>query len=338
MYYDPEQFHVSLYPDAPRVLRYNGQQGDAYTAWRDAVREKYISLLCMPNQNGVPVPRIEFEMEHPPVDGHAGYTEIRYTFESEPGYIVPCHLLLPYGEAPFATMLCLQGHTNGMHVSLGRALYPGDAEQIAMERDYAMQCVDRGMAALCMEVRGFGESKGGLGQGCHHASMQALMLGRTMQGERVYDCMRAIDTLSYFPKVDANEIYVMGDSGGGMLSYNLLCADPRIKGGMPICSFSTYEGCFFHLWHCACNYIPHILEYFGMEDYACLIAPRPLVVVNGASDPIFLISESKKAYRTVLDLYAAAGAAHKVEHVIGDGGHRFFADVSWAAFDRVTKK
>ena len=57
-------------------------------------------------------------------------TEIRFTFQSEKNYRVPCHLLLPNNIKNPPLMIALQGHSTGMHISLGRAKYPGDAEMI----------------------------------------------------------------------------------------------------------------------------------------------------------------------------------------------------------------
>jgi hypothetical protein len=92
-----------------------------------------------------------------------------------------------------------------MHVSLGRA---GDGSV----RDYALQAVRRGYAALALEVRGFGERRDRRpaeareeryepdsidpNVTCKHAAMVALLLGRTSLGEKILDLRRAIDALA----------------------------------------------------------------------------------------------------------------------------------------------
>ena len=59
------------------------------------------------------------------------YREIRFLFTAEEGADVPCHLLVPKsGEGPYPVVICLQGHSTGMHISLGRPKYPGDEESM----------------------------------------------------------------------------------------------------------------------------------------------------------------------------------------------------------------
>ncbi|MDP6124953.1 MAG: prolyl oligopeptidase family serine peptidase [Candidatus Latescibacteria bacterium] len=52
-------------------------------------------------------------------------------------------------------------------------------------------------------------------QGCNVATVNALALGTTMIGIRVYDVMRAVDYLKSRKEVDGSRIGCMGISGGG---------------------------------------------------------------------------------------------------------------------------
>ncbi|MDR0732008.1 MAG: hypothetical protein LBF63_10095, partial [Treponema sp.] len=67
---------------------------------------------------------------------------------------------------------------------------------------------------------------------------------------------------------------------------------------------------------------------------AGLIAPRPLVIVSGREDPIFPQPGVQKAYKEAQRMYAGAGASDKLALVVGEGGHRFFADLGWEAMNR----
>lgn len=91
---------------------------------------------------------------------------------------------------PYTTMICVQGHSSGMHNSIGV-----DREdetrplEIQGDRDFGIQCMSRGIAALCLEQRSFGERReqkqATLFPGmCHEAAVHALMLGRTLIGDR----------------------------------------------------------------------------------------------------------------------------------------------------------
>jgi hypothetical protein len=73
-----------------------------------------------------------------------------------------------------------------------------------------------GGAALCLEQRSFGERRERKQRqvapaGCQDAAMHALLLGRTLIGERVYDVDRAIDYLALRGDADLRAIGVMGN-------------------------------------------------------------------------------------------------------------------------------
>ena len=67
-----------------------------------------------------------------------------------------------------------------------------------------------------------------------------------------------------------------------------------------------------------------------------MTAPRPLVIVGGAKDPIFPIDSANREFAVAEKLYAAAGVPDKVRHVVGPEGHRFYAAQTWPVFDEVT--
>ena len=219
---------------------------------------------------------------------------------------------------------------------MGRAIYEGDENSISGgDRDFARQIVKEGYAALVLEQRAFGERKTDKMRDrttCPHPSMVALLIGRTMVGERVWDVSRAIDALESFPEIDTDRVGVMGNSGGGTCSFYAACFDERIKIAMPSCAVCTYRDSIAAMFHCACNYIPNAARYFDMGELAALIAPRPLVIVAGREDKIFPLHGVKETYAKVEAIYRSAGAPENCKLIIGEGGHRFYADRSWGVF------
>lgn len=302
---------------------------------KKAIREKYIELLKMPEKNFKAVPTIEWEKSE-----DDRFDEIRFTVESEPGFHVPCHMFIPKGHKKgkkLPTVICLQGHSTGMHISMGRVIYENDKDLISGgDRDFALQIVARGYIAVCMEQRGLGELKSAIGEKrlCHHYTMTCFMTGRTPQGERIHDVMCLIDALEKFEDVDMERIGLMGNSGGGTTTYHAAALEPRIKVAMPSCAFNIYENAILSKYHCTCNYVPDISKFMEMPDLAMLIAPRPLIIVSGLTDRDFPIDAAKKGFEIVKNIYAAAGAPENCHHVIGDAGHRFYADISWPVFDK----
>jgi dienelactone hydrolase len=328
----PETCHEHLLKIAPRWLAFDPRRD--FQVWRQGVGAKLRELIGVLPERVPADPRVEFQRESDL------FRETRFVFSSEAYADVPCHLLLPQGrEGPFPVVICLQGHSTGMHISLGRPKYEGDEESIVGDRDLALQAVREGYAAPVMEQRCFGEredsrppDRATVGRRCHHATMVALLLGRTMIGERTWDVSRAIDVLSEFPEVDVGRIGCVGNSGGGTITYFAACLDERISIAMPSCYVCTFRDSIGMIDHCEDNYIPGILRFFEMGDLAGLIVPRPLVVVAGRQDPIFPIEGVEETFDTIRRIYAAAGVPDRCRLVVGDDGHRFYADLAWPVF------
>ena len=232
-------------------------------------------------------------------------------------------------------MICLQGHSPGAYISIGVSHSKHDKEAIEGDRDFAIQAVKNGFVALAIEQRAFGEREEKLLKQrisynrCWDATMHALMLGHTLISERIADVMRGIDLLYQLPFIDKNKIGCMGNSGGGTITYYASCIDKRIKISVPSCSFCTYEDSIMRIGHCMDNYIPSALKYFGMEDLAGLIVPGYLIIVAGKEDPIFPISGVKKAFKKAKEIYKKGGYPENIRLIIGDEGHRFYADKTW---------
>jgi cephalosporin-C deacetylase-like acetyl esterase len=272
-----------------------------------------------------------------------GYVEQRIVFESEKNADVSCVLLLPDGRVDPPVAICLQGHNTGMHISLAETKYPGDEYGVKTGRDYAIQAVRHGMAALCIEQRCFGERQDMRdgkrspykNEACHHASMNALLLGRTMIGERVWDVVRAVDLLSELGLTDPERILCMGDSGGGIISYYAAAADKRISCSMPICGFAPYAESIGRIQHCEDNYLPSALRYFDMQDLSGLIAPRPLLIVTGKYDPYFPLKAVESGCRTIKAIYGKVRAPASCGLVVGPRGHEFYPDLAWPVLKRM---
>ena len=329
-----------------------------FEPWKEAVKEKLTELLGdMPDRVPLNI-QIEWKKEHDT------YFETRFSFDSEAYVSVPCHLLVPKkGKAPYPVVICLQGHSTGMHISMGRRLHLSDYNlgagapvlptdrDFPGDRDYAMQAVERGYAALVLEQRGLGERASEKSTpnvpvlkewaaydrtGCFYPSMCALLLGRTMIGERVWDISRSIDAMSEFPELDTERVACLGNSGGGTATYYAACMDERIKVAVPSCAVCSFDQSIGIMRHCSCNYIPGIAKYFDMGELSALIAPRKLIMVSGEKDHGFYIKGAKECYAVIEKIYEKAGCPDNCELVVGSEGHRFYAHPTWDIFDKLT--
>jgi hypothetical protein len=266
------------------------------------------------------------------------FDEVRFLFESEPGFFIPAHLVFPKKiKENIPLVVCLQGHSTGMHVSLARERYPSRAPiAVDGDRDFCIQAVSLGYAALALEQRGFGElSYNADGKNCcHELSWQAALVGKTLLGQRIYDISNAITAVtSAFDFIDASKIGVMGNSGGGTSSYYAACMDERIKVSMPSSSFCSVTDAWGGIYHCGCSYIHGMLNYFEMADLAVMIAPRYLIAVNGIYDHLQPFEATQREFERVKEIYGKAGVPDHCRLVVGPEGHRFYADLAWNVFD-----
>ncbi|MBN2583522.1 MAG: acetylxylan esterase [Planctomycetes bacterium] len=324
----PSLYHRAIMRDLKPALSYDG--GNVRT-WQRRLRAKLRQLVGVMPDARVPLRvRSLWRREH-----KLGTIE-KIVFASEPHADVPAFVCLPRGvKPPYRFFICLQGHSTGMHNSIA-VDRDDNTKPIKVEgdRDFGLGCMERGLAALCIEQRAFGERRETVQKQiathpCHDATMHALMLGRTLMGERVWDVDRGIDYLASRGDVDMRRLGVMGNSGGGTISTFAAALLPRLRIAMPSCYFCTFRDSIMSIYHCMDNYIPGLLQYAEMADVLGLFAPRPVVVVAGREDPIFPIAGVRKAFKDLKRIYAAAGAADRCRLVVGPEGHRFYADLAW---------
>ncbi len=218
-------------------------------------------------------------------------------FESRPGFPVTANLYRPKaaaaGKRP--AILCPIGH----HLEAGKTATVIQARSIGLAR--------MGFIVLTYDAIGQGERM--FTGNVHHDAGYALMpLGETIAGWMVWDSMRAIDYLLTLEDVDPRRIGITGNSGGGLNTLFTAALDERIAAAVVV--GYTYE---FRHWikyagsHCTCTHLPGLFS--GMEwfEIAGLIAPRPLLMLQGEYDSIFQVEGARRAARGTEAVYAAVG-------------------------------
>jgi len=337
MHLSPSETHGHLMSRITPSLRYDG--GDV-REWQRRLRRKLRHVVGdEPRERCDLRVRSMWRRKHP-----LGMIE-KIAFTSEPRADVPAYVCLPKDvEPPYSFVICLQGHNSGMHNSIG-VEREDETKPLEVEgdRDFAIQCMSRGMAALCIEQRAFGERRelkqeNRFPQVCHDTAMHALMLGRTLIGERVYDVDRGIDYLASRGDANMKSIGVMGNSGGGTISMFSAALLPRIAFAAPGSHFCSFRDSVMSTRACNCNYLPGLLKYADMPDIMGLFAPRAVVFVNGRGDHIFPIRATRRAFRDLQRIYDACGAKDRCHLVVGKDGHRFYADDAWPVMLKEIKR
>ena len=303
--------------------------------WQRDGRERLAHLL------GLPLQGCENELKVIFTRNHESFVEHRLELETEEGYFVQSYLLVPRDEREIHGLcFCFGGHGSNIHITAG--LPENDLNRVGgeinvledkrilsenPELDIAAYALRSGRAALVIESRAFGEA-GDDAPSCTENAKAALLMGRTLMGERVHDAICMLDAVLDYFTIDRSDIIATGYSGGGSLAFYLACLDERISVCAPSSAFCSYEKSIVQISHCLCNHIPGIRRDFEMGDLAGLIYPRTLIVAAGESDGIFPIDGVKDAYCLAKELYFKS-AEERIILLSSDLGHLYYADLIW---------
>jgi dienelactone hydrolase len=335
-----------VYDTAARRLAFRARTRDEWAEWHRELSGRLIDLL-----GGFPPDRPPLDAVRLEVREEADYRLERVAFQSEPGVDVPCHVLIPRHVAPpYRPVIALHGHGTGGAAHLFGAIVneATRAEEEGYIRslnyDYGRQLGRRGFMVFAPTQRGFGERTeaglevtGGLSVAqsrCRAISLNAMLLGKTAIGLRVWDVMRTVDYIRSRPEPMVAGIGCLGLSGGGTTTLFATAVEPRITAAVVSGYFNTFHDSIMAIFHCECNYIPGIVRDAEMADVAGLIAPRPLLIEMGTEDHIFPVRATEAAYRELRRVYELLGASDRLDKDIFPGAHEFSGRKAFAWLTR----
>lgn len=198
---------------------------------------------------------------------------------------------------------------------------------------------DRGFAAVAIDARHHGE-RAKTGAGVSEYLDEMLKAYRTGKGhpylyDTVWDTMRLIDYLETRQDVDPKRIGLMGISKGGTETYLAAAVDPRIAVAVPVIGVQSFRWALDHdAWQARVatfrsaiegaasdagfkqvdaalvrrfydRVVPGIYGEFDGPAMLPLIAPRPLLVINGDSDPRTPLAAVQECAAAATRAYAA---------------------------------
>jgi cephalosporin-C deacetylase-like acetyl esterase len=325
--FDTLDFSLSSYRAVKPSMNFSATNERSARLWQKRARSRLTELV-----GGFPV-RVALRPRVLEKKQMSGYAREKIVFQSRDDLSVFGYLLLPDDRPrPLPAIICLPGHGRGCDDIVGIAQDGSQREaKSGYAKDFALQAVEQGYAALAIEQLAFGCRRDGAARkrgpeqsSCQPSAGVALLLGQTMIGWRVWDVMRAIDYLLTRSEIASSRIATMGISGGGTISLFAAAMDERIRAAVVSGYFNTFRDCIVSLSHCIDNYVPGILNYFEMPDLAGMIAPRPLFIESGTRDPIFPVEGTKTAFRRARQIYSVFNATARLDQEIFDGGHEFY--------------
>lgn len=289
-------------------------------------------------------PRVEANVEEKEMPAPAGMSQTHVALSTEANQRMPAIFLKPADVKPgtrLPVVIILHGTGGKKENSLA----------------LAKTLAGKGFLAIAPDARYHGErcAKGTGTDDYYAAIAQAFKDGKSHPWlyDTVYDVMRLIDYLQTRADVDPKRIGVIGFSKGGMETYLLSAADERVAVAVPCIGVQSHHYALEHeIWQGrigtvqgAANQaakeagvdtidtafvkrfydhvVPGIYSDFDGPVMLPLIAPRPLMVINGDSDDKTPLPGVKLAANAAKAAYEKAGAAdHFILIVEEKTGHQ----------------
>jgi dienelactone hydrolase len=341
-----EKFLGGIYSESQQKFSFRDDYPGGFSKWQADARPILRNLLgldAIAKHAAEHTPKIVTG----PTKQRPGHSITKFTLETEPNVVIPFWALKPAGNGPFPLAILPHGHDRIGHDSYA-GVYQNDSHRektLAQDRDVAVQAVERGFFAIAPATRGLATEASGVpdiykrhdNRDCRSQFMHAILAGRTAVGERVWDLSRVIDWAVKQDAVDAKQILMMGNSGGGVATMYAAACDERITIAVPSCSFSVIASQQGRIYHCDCCAIPGILKWGELYDVCGLAAPRHMLAVSGVKDGLHTAKDVNRSAKRVAAIFNAAGVGKNFEHKWGPEGHRFYKSLMWPFVERAMK-
>ena len=279
-------------------------------------------------------PRVELSSTEQPATGSVtdsvNLREITFAFNSESGQRVPGILVAPVAvKGRLPVVIALHG-TGGSKEGM---------------RPLLRQFASRGVIGVAIDGRHFGERSGGVPDAYRAALLETWKTGEgfPFTYDTVWDVMRLLDYLETRADVDPKKIGAIGFSKGGFELYFAAAADERLAASVPCIGVQDFGWALEHnAWQSRIGTIqaavdgaasdagvrvvnaafvkrfyervvPGVHDEFDGPVMLPLIAPRPLLVINGERDDRTPLPGLKLCVKAARDAYQAADADKQFE-------------------------
>ncbi len=321
---------------------FDGQSREDVDAWRSAALPKVLATL------GEFPPRVPLNPQLLAEWEHDGLIKQKWLIDVQRHLSATFLVNIPQGleqgqKCP--GILCWHGHGPfGKEVVMGNNSSPERRDNIRRYNyDYGHQMAQKGFVTFAIDWTGAGERNDNnkpnwknqsLGRDwCNLYYLNATMMGMTSLSINITHGQAATDFACSLPPVDSDRLGVMGLSGGGTMTlWSALC-DERFKAVEIICYSDLWAHFGFRdLNYCGLQVAPGLFKLVDLPELHGLLAPRPLLEDIGAYDTCFLVDTAQVCFDRVKRIYAAAGAADRLELDLFPGEHGWGGNKSEAFF------
>lgn len=289
---------------------------DVLTQHKEKQRERVRSLLGLPKLAEIAAGHCA-SLEKIAEEKKDGYTIEAYHGEILPNLVIPFYMVKPDVPNGKAMLYC---HGHGSRGCLAALENP--SQDVCLPIKFAR----RGFTAFVPEMAGIGQVvkeqfPSNDPSTCYPNAVLLAMYGLTLTGVRVWEAQ--IMTGWIQKEFGFDNIGIYGISGGGQCALFTAAVDDRFRAVVVAAYGNLFHDSIMAMRHCVDNYLPGTLEIGECPEIMGLIAPKPLLLTNGDSDPIFPLSGTEEAIREVSAAYQRLGSAEKFESEIFHGGHEF---------------
>lgn len=212
------------------------------------------------------------------------------------------------GKKPYPVVLF--NHSHGNVFEIGKTELISGCDYM-LNRGYAYDLADAGIAALCIDHMCFEERSGRTET---FMFKKLLWDGYVMWTWMVYDSLRAIDYLCSRQDIDSERIATVGMSMGSVMTQWVAALDTRIKVCVDLCCMSNFDELIRqgrYDQHGVYYYVPGLHKHFSSADINTLIAPRAHLCIAGIYDSHTPGSGLDQDEEILGQVYSELGAAEK---------------------------
>lgn len=352
---------------APGRLSLRSGQFTHVNAWRKEARKRVLECIAPVDLGGVPEVRVDGATTYDGLDVQFLSWQLPAGPRTEAVYLKPAG-----ARGPLPAILGLHDHGGNKFLGWRKIVRTDDAPWAVQarhqERNYAgtawaNEIAKRGYAVLVHDtfpfasrrvrvadvaprVKGTGvdpepadadgiaKYNAFAGQHEHIMEKSLISAGTTWPGVYVVEDQKALDVLCSRPEVNPARVGCAGLSGGGMRTVFLAGLDDRIKCAVAVGFMTTWrdfllDKCFTHTWM---TYVPLLPRDLDFPEILALRAPKATMVLNCNEDPLYTLSEMKRADAMMADVFRRAQASDRYRCNFYPGGHKFDREMQADAF------